>query len=236
MGLHKNVAENNLHEPKGMSLLGAGAADVGKLVVSKGDGTTETRKIFLNELDSGAALAGQIGVSDGAGAVTAQTPTRMGMWDYNDVTTTGTPIPLTVAGTKYALTNDGAGVNTNLTFALPELSNIWVTGTNRFDYTMLELGDTVDIRVDVEVTTSGVNDEIALFWRFGEGAAPYDLQIVRQNFKVAGTYTFTVLHSAYMGDVNTRDNPGVLLMSSDSTGDTVVVNGWFVRTITRSDF
>jgi hypothetical protein len=50
MGFHKDVAENNMHEPKGMTTLTGGASDVGKVVVSKGDGTTETRQIAVGEV------------------------------------------------------------------------------------------------------------------------------------------------------------------------------------------
>ena len=218
MGLHKDVLEDNMHEPKGIKPLLAGAGDVGKVVVSNGAGGSSARKLKPSELDS------------------AEIPVRMGMWDYNDVATIATPIALAVANTKYPLTNDGAGANTNVAFALPILSNIWNVGTQRLDFATLALGDTIDARVDVQVTTTGANHEIALFWRLGEGGSPYDLQITRQNFKTAGTYTFTVLHAAYMGDANTRDNPSLFLMSSDNTGDTVTVNGWFMRTITRSNY
>jgi hypothetical protein len=54
MGLHKDVAENNMHEPKNMSTLTGGATDVGKIAVSKGDGTTEARKLKMSELSDGA--------------------------------------------------------------------------------------------------------------------------------------------------------------------------------------
>lgn len=236
MTLHNALTGAELHEPKNISTATGGAADIGKVIAAKGDGTSEVRRLATTELDSGAAVDRQILAADGSGGVTMQVPTRMGMWDYNDVATITTPIALVVADTGYPLTNDGLGPNTNLLYALPELSNIWNVATDKFDYTMLALGDTVDIRVDVEVTTTGANHEVAMFWQFGIGGTPYELQIIRQNFKIAGTYTFTVLHSAYMGDLNTRDNPSVVLMASDSTGDSVVVNGWFVRTVTRSDF
>lgn len=219
MGLHKDVAEDNMHEPKGLKALTAGAADVGKVTASDGAGASVARKIKPSELDP------------------AEKQCRMGMWDYNDTATTTTPIVLAVADTLYPLTNDGLGVNTLLTYALPELSNIWNVSTNKLDFTMLELGDTVDVRVDIEVTTTGANHEIVLEWAFAEGGAPYSLQIVRQNFKAAGTYTFTVMHSAYMGDLNTRDNPSVFKVASDTgTTDSVVVHGWFVRTVTRSSY
>lgn len=218
MGLHKDVAEANMHEPKGFSTQTAGAGDVGKVTISDGAGGSTTRKLKPSELDP------------------AEIMVRQGMWDYNDLETTATPIALTVADTKYPLTNDGAGSFTNLAYALPALANIWNVATHRLDFATLALGDTIDARVDVTVTTTGANHEVALFWRLGETASPYDLQITRQNFKSAGTYTFTVLHSAYMGDLNTRDNPSLFLMSSDNTGDSVVVNGWYIRTITRSNY
>ena len=50
MGLHKDVLEDNMHEPKGMKALIAGAADVGKVVVSTGTGTTETRKLTTGDV------------------------------------------------------------------------------------------------------------------------------------------------------------------------------------------
>jgi hypothetical protein len=50
MGLHKDVVETNMHEPKNMTTLTGGASDVGKVVVSKGDGTTEVRNLVESEV------------------------------------------------------------------------------------------------------------------------------------------------------------------------------------------
>lgn len=186
---------------------------------------------------AGSATQNQFLLATGSGTTTWEDiPIWMGFWDYNDAATAVTPITLAVAGTFYNLTNDELGAFTNKTYRLPSVLDIWDTSTQRFDWTGLELGDTVDIRVDVQVTTTGANHEIALHWEFaiGSGAA-YELEIVRRNFKAAGTYTFTVLHSAYMGDNNTLNFPSVLKMSSDTgSTDTVVVNGWYVRVIKRN--
>tara|TARA_R110000772_G_scaffold223615_1_gene334188 strand:+ start:767 stop:1423 length:657 start_codon:yes stop_codon:yes gene_type:complete len=51
MGLHKDVAEDNMHEPKGMKSLNGGAADLGKVVVSTGTGSTVTRKLTTVDVE-----------------------------------------------------------------------------------------------------------------------------------------------------------------------------------------
>jgi len=66
MGLHKDVAESNMHEPKGMTTLTAGAGDIGKVTVSKGDGTTEARKLSRTEMSDTFEHYGQLTVSNNA--------------------------------------------------------------------------------------------------------------------------------------------------------------------------
>ena len=51
MGLHKDVAEDNMHEPKGMAALTAGANDVGKVAVSDGNGASTPRKLSQADMD-----------------------------------------------------------------------------------------------------------------------------------------------------------------------------------------
>ncbi|AUR85182.1 tumor necrosis factor-like domain protein [Vibrio phage 1.077.O._10N.261.45.A10] len=52
MAIHKDLGDAELHEPKGMLPLVAGAADIGKVVVSKGDGTSEARFLLPAEVDA----------------------------------------------------------------------------------------------------------------------------------------------------------------------------------------
>lgn len=237
MGLHKDVAENNMHEPIGQALLTAGAGDIGKVNVSKGDGTTETRKLDFTELAT-SAPAGQIGVSDGTDVV-AQTPSRMGWSNYNDVATIATPITLTPVATFVNLTNDAAGAQTVTTFELPEVTNLWDTATNRIDLSDLTIGDTVDIRVDIDVTTTGANHEIEV--RLDMDTAPitanFPLLLIRENFKTSGTFNMVRFYSFYVGSVAVRDGIHNIQAKSDTgTTDTVTVNGWYMRAVTRSDY
>lgn len=185
------------------------------------------------------ATAGQVYVADGAGSGTwttlnsAAVPGTLvqGVYDYNDLATASTPIPLTLADTQYEMTNDGAGAFTNKTYALPGVADLWDTATNRFDFTGLSLGDTVDIRFDFEVTTSSANTAIDFVIELGIGGSAYQLTFVpsSSDFKAAGTYKVVSWFGIYMGDSNTLDNPARILARSDNTGTSVKVNGWYMR-------
>ena len=198
---HKDIPEAQLHEVKGAST----------------------------------STTGQILTSTG-GAAAFQTPAitvSQGVYDYNDLATASTPVDLTVADTQYELPNDGLGPFTNLGFTLPNLANVWNVSTDRFSFnggTALKLGDTVDIRFDVEFTTGTTNTDIDLVLELGIGGTPYQLVIVAdKDHSSAGTYQEVHMFSIYMGDANTLNNPGRVLASASKTGSTVKVNGWFVR-------
>lgn len=153
---------------------------------------------------------------------------RMGHWDYNDSTTPGTPIQLSTTPTY--LTNDGLGTFSTNTYALSGVPQIWNTSTNRFDFTSLDNGDTVDVRFDLTITTGGNNREIIIDFDLGIGAGNYQLPVTRESSFQANTFQSVRFTTLYLGDDNTRLNPaGIRATSSNSTGDSIVVNGWFVR-------
>lgn len=200
---HKDIPEAQLHEAKGAST----------------------------------ASAGQILTATGSGTATFVTPpytsVKMGWWDYNDTATATTPIALSVAGTEYQLTNNGLGPYTNTSFALAGVSSIWNTSTNYFNFTDLDIGDTVDNRIDLQVTTTSANNIVDVLVEAGIGGTSYKLKIGTFYFKAAGTHQVTFMSSMYIGDANTRDNPARILAKNDTTGSTVRVNGWFTKVITN---
>lgn len=182
-----------------------------------------------------AATSGQIPVANGSGGApfTTLAIPKVGWWDYNDLTTATTPIAITTASTDFELTNDGAGANTNKTYALSGITDIWNTTTNRFDFSGLDVGDTVDIRFDIEVTTSTVNTEVSMWLEFGVGGTPYRIPMLNDlNLKDSKVHKLLSYKGVYMGDTNTKDNPARLVIQSDKTDPTVKVNGWYVRAVT----
>lgn len=167
------------------------------------------------------------------GSIASQvSPGVMSGWqDYSDLTTQTTAIAL--SGTPVAITNDGAGPFTNTTYRVNGHGDIWNTSTNVFDFTSLKLGDTVDFRVDLTVTTTSPNTVITTDIEMAVGGTPYILTFDSRAYKNSGTYEFTRWSSVYMGDSNTLSNGARFLMASDGAGDSVTVNGWYVRTNVR---
>lgn len=179
------------------------------------------------------ATAGQFLTANGGGTATFKTlpVAQVGWYDYHDTATTGTPIALT-SGVKADLTNNALGVNTQTSFGFDGVS-VWNTSTNRFDFTDLDLGDTLDVRVDLLFTTSGANTAISLEFEFAAGTgSAFNLIILPQtNLKTAGTYQITHSRGFYIGSAVVRDNPCRIRALADSAGSSVVVNGWYVRVI-----
>lgn len=210
---HINITDAQRHEPKGAS-----SAGTDTVLKSNGDGTTLFEKVDYSELTGARS-----------------NPISMGVWDYNDAATAGTPISIVSAATYYFLTNDILGTRTNTTYGLVGVGDIWDAATQTFDFSALSLGDTVDIRLDVTVTTAGVNHVIDLDLQLGIGSTPYQIAFVSgENYKTASTNTLTVWNSIYIGDTNTKDNPAKFRIKSDATGDSVVVNGWYIKVLTTN--
>lgn len=184
-----------------------------------------------------AATANEVYVADGAGGGSFKLAYTQGFEDYNDLATTSTPIALTAADTDYTLTNDGAGAFTNTTYRLPGYSAIWDVVEDEFDFAGagLALGDTVDIRFDLDIVNSGANGAFELRMQMAQGSGnEYTLEVDDHLYKSAATHKEVVFFSVYMGDTDTLNYPAEVTMRSDSTGDTVIVNGWYIRVIPRN--
>ncbi len=149
---------------------------------------------------------------------------KTGIFDYSDAATATTPITITGSGSA-DLTNDELGTFTNKLYPPSSVTDVWDASTNRFDFTELPLGSVVQIRVDVTVTSTSANQAVELFIDLGLGGSPYSLSIDRREYRYSGTYTYTSSSFVYMGDINTRDNPAKLSITTDGTLD-IVVNGW----------
>lgn len=177
------------------------------------------------------AAVDKVFVSDGAAGGSFKTAFSMGWEDYDDAATAGSPIALVLADTQYILTNDGLGPVTDDSFRLPGNSAAWNTSTNRLDFTSLDIGDFVEIRFDYIPTTTGVNHELILAVNFSiGGVTPFTLTIQEQLIKTASTQEVTRYVGFFIGSSDIRDNPASITLQSDSTGDSVVVNGWLIKT------
>lgn len=155
-----------------------------------------------------------------------------GVYDYNDLSTQTTPLNYTGVDPFY-ITNDGLGISTNKIYKLTGIDDVYNTTTNAFDFLGLELGDTIDIRLDLDITTSSPSQTVKIIIELGIGSFPigtYQLNFSNEKtYKTAKTYlNETWFNSVYMGDATTRDHEAKFIFESDGNA-TIVVNGWYVR-------
>ena len=150
-----------------------------------------------------------------------------GGWaDYADFATTGTP--LNVTAVYNVMTNDGLGVNTNTSYLPEGVTQLWDSSTNSFDWSELKVGDMIDIRLDVSVTTVTNNTAVDVDLFMGTAGSIDVPFISAQNFKTSGTYNLIRYQGLYIGSENVRTNAAQLKIKADNNC-TCVVNGWYVR-------
>ncbi len=154
--------------------------------------------------------------------------TKTYWFDANDAATTITPITHGAGSTTTFLTNDGAGSSTT-SYNPDSKAALWNTVTNKFDFTSLKIGDTVEFRIDIEIANAAAQ-EINLVMDIGEGVAgAYSLNVNHTYFKTAsGSDQITAMFRIYMGDEVTRANPARFRLTSIAA-TTIIVNGWFYQ-------
>ncbi len=156
-----------------------------------------------------------------------------GFIDYNDTSTTTTPISL-VADTWTTIPNDGLGAFSNDSYK-PDgnVVELMDTSVGAIDPTGLHLGDTILIRNDFTVTPSTNNASLEFRYSLGTGAGSYTLQkrLGRLDEGSGLGYRFSLTPDLiYMGDLNTRDNPISLQVKLSSSG-TLINAGTVIQVV-----
>ena len=157
-----------------------------------------------------------------------------GGWaDYADVATTGTPIA--VSAVPAVLTNDGLGVDTNTAY-LPiggnGIAQLWNTSSNGFDFSDLNVGDMVDIRMDISVIIASTNTVVDVNLVMGSGGSVVVPFISDQNYKATGTFEVIRYMGIYIGSEDVRDTLAQLKIEADKAC-TCTVHGWYIKAIRR---
>lgn len=157
----------------------------------------------------------------------------VGYFDYNDSATHTTPLTF-VSNTPLKLTNDTLGANTNTSENPYGVSYVWNSSVNQFDFSQLSIGDTIDIRVQVQVTTTTANQKFRITAKFGIGSvAQFENTILSSQVKTAGLEEISFVAPFYIGSTYIKDFPAELYITSDN-GGTVIVDGWYVRILRKN--
>jgi hypothetical protein len=157
----------------------------------------------------------------------------VGYFDYNDATTQTTPLTL-VTNTAKKLTNDTLGTFTNVDQPPYGVSSLWDNTTNQFNFSQLSIGDTIDIRIHLVVTTTTANQKFHIDAKFGVGSssvftnAIYDTQV-----KTSGANEVSFVAPFYIGSNDIKNYPAELYVTSDNSGS-VKVNGFYIRVLRKN--
>jgi len=157
-----------------------------------------------------------------------------GYFHYADTATTVSPIAV-VPDLAKKLTNDTLGAYTNIAQAPYGVTNIWNPTTNQFDLSDLTIGDSLQFRADILLTTTSANQDVSLYIKFGIGS-PSEYKILIDNFNLKTITTdYHVLKSCIFSIDNDdwRDFPAEVYILSDDDA-TVVVTGWYIPIIRKS--
>lgn len=152
---------------------------------------------------------GQKGVGGGGGVLPADV-CRIGWGSYFNGDQTPINIPAGVE-TKLTLTTSGGSESEEY---LPlGASGLWNSTTSQFDFSSLEVGDMVDLRVDGSLTNSGFNESFNLNLVAGIGSpGEYSLPFASGNRLFAGTSPASRYNGIFIGSENTKNFPAEIRM------------------------
>ena len=157
----------------------------------------------------------------------------VGYFDYEDLITQTVPLTAT-SGVAKKLTNDTEGLNTNIDQNPYGVSFVWDFVDNQFKFSELSIGDTIDIRIHIRVTTTTSNQKVEIKSRFGIGSASqFDTVIYDNVFKSSGTHEISFVAPFYMGSLDIINNPAELYLTTDANA-TIRVYGWYVRILRKN--
>lgn len=130
----------------------------------------------------------------------------------------------TSVGNQVDVPNDLAGTDTDNTYAPGGVTSVY-TGSDEFDFSELNVGDAITLKVDIDLVTTASDQVAELFFVTAEGTATEKAHpITRQSFASAGTYTNVVGEvTIHVNHADIPSNPGHITFKSGSNA-TVTVN------------
>ena len=160
--------------------------------------------------------------------------TGQGFIDYNDTSTTTTPLVLS-SDVWTTIPNNGAGAFTNYTYKPSGITELMNVVTGAIDPAELVLGDTILIRNDYTITPGTNNTLLEFRYALGGGGSTYTLEkiIGRLDSGSGNPYRFSLVPDLiYIGDLNTKDNPIEIQVRLSASG-TLVNAGTVIQVIKR---
>lgn len=155
-----------------------------------------------------------------------------GYFNYSDLASQSVPLVYT-SGAPLKLTNDGLGGQTELTYKPLNVSKLWNSITNQFDFSELKIGDELFVRFNINVITSAINQEFRLYLSCAVGGVfPYIISDGDFFFKTPGNHQVGVVIPLYIGQLDTKNFPSELIFSSSNDAE-ITMNSIYISTKRR---
>ena len=149
--------------------------------------------------------------------VSTSSTSAVGFIDYND--STG-EIDLT-SDTWIDVPNNGAGAFTNKLYTPNGITELLDVSSGYLDFTELELGDSIQVRIDFKVNPNINNATLECRYVLGNGGGEYALTVFEKRLDRGSGIDYDANKGSfliYMGDDNTRLNEGKLQVKLSSAG------------------
>jgi hypothetical protein len=156
----------------------------------------------------------------------------VGFFDYN---ASGALSSVTLTADVWnTIENDASGLYTLTSYGPTGISRVWDESSNSFDFSELNLGDMVDIRLDISIATTSNNQEVMVDLVLAKGTpSEYRIPFVYPiTFKTAGEIGIVKYNSIYIGNTDTLSGGGDFEIQTDDDA-TMKVNGWYCKIIRR---
>lgn len=157
----------------------------------------------------------------------------VGFFYYSDNQTQTTSLPL-VANTPLKLINDGLGESTNKNYPPYGITDVWNSIDNQINFSQLTEGDEVGIRIDVEATTTIVNQNIEGHLKVNVGTAnEYNINLFSRISKVAQDNKISLFTKLSIDSNDLKINPLEFYLTSDANAS-IKIKGWYFSIIRRN--
>lgn len=150
-----------------------------------------------------------------------------GFVNYQDTATQTSPIAVS-SGVWTNLTNNTLGTQTLNKLPL-DVNGLWNPATNRFNFSSLPLYTQLTGRFDIEITTSGNNQDVDLQALVGIGSpSEYAFPLMTMvRFATAGAHRINVFNGMYIGSNDIKNSPASVQIRSNASA-MVKVGGWYI--------
>jgi len=133
--------------------------------------------------------------------------------------------PISYVSGLEQLTNDTAGIDTNVDNLPFGVSNLWDNGLNELDFSQLSLNDMVDLSLNTTVTTNSINQNCKIYLKVAIGSAS-EKTILLNDLTFATVDTYDILSRLNLAIINSdyKDFPAQILFESNDTADVYLEN------------